>query len=107
MQIGNLCGDTGQHHWQSGTDLSGYFVNRFFVERGRVALKFIILILWAFFACLSKERMPRLMSVVANGSVDLHPLVTHTYQLDDIEKAYELFAHQRDGVMKVAIKTGG
>lgn len=27
-------------------------------------------------------------------------------QLDDIEKAYELFAHQRDGVMKVAIKTG-
>lgn len=50
--------------------------------------------------------MPRLMSVVANGSVDLRPLVTHTYQLDDIEKAYEVFAHQRDGVMKVAIKTG-
>ncbi len=36
----------------------------------------------------------------------LRPLVTHTYQLDDIEKAYELFANQRDGVMKVAIKTG-
>ena len=60
----------------------------------------------AIVAYLSKERMRRLMSVVANGSVDLRPLVTHTYQLDDIEKAYELFANQRDGVMKVAIKTG-
>lgn len=60
----------------------------------------------AIVAYLSKERMRRLISVVANGSVDLRPLVTHTYQLDDIEKAYELFANQCDGVMKVAIKTG-
>lgn len=50
-----------------------------------------------------KERMRRLMEVVASGSVDLKPLVTHRYKLDDIEAAYELFAHQRDGVMKVAI----
>ena len=50
-----------------------------------------------------KERMRRLMEVVAGGSVDLKPLVTHRYKLDDIEAAYELFAHQRDGVMKVAI----
>jgi threonine dehydrogenase-like Zn-dependent dehydrogenase len=35
--------------------------------------------------------------------VDLSPLVTHRYKLDDIEAAYELFAHQRGGVMKVAI----
>jgi hypothetical protein len=35
--------------------------------------------------------------------VDLSPLVTHRFKLDDIEAAYELFAHQRDGVMKVAI----
>lgn len=46
------------------------------------------------------------MNVVENGSVDLRSLVTHTYKLDDIEKAYDLFAHQRDGVMKIAIKTG-
>ena len=50
-----------------------------------------------------KERMRRLMAVVASGSVDLKPLVTHRFKLDDIEAAYELFAHQRDGVLKVAI----
>ncbi|MDR2872120.1 MAG: NAD(P)-dependent alcohol dehydrogenase [Xanthomonadaceae bacterium] len=50
-----------------------------------------------------KERMRRLMEVVASGRVDLKPLVTHRYKLDDIEAAYELFANQRDGVMKIAI----
>ncbi|MWV12274.1 zinc-binding dehydrogenase [Pseudomonas sp. R-28-1W-6] len=51
-----------------------------------------------------KERMRRLLNVVASGHVDLGPLVTHQYALDDIEAAYELFANQRDGVLKVAIK---
>jgi threonine dehydrogenase-like Zn-dependent dehydrogenase len=50
-----------------------------------------------------KERMRRLLSVVSSGGVDLSPLVTHRFKLDDIEAAYDLFAHQRDGVMKVAI----
>lgn len=50
-----------------------------------------------------KERMRRLIEVVAAGRVDLRPMVTHRYKLDDIEAAYELFAHQRDGVLKVAI----
>jgi threonine dehydrogenase-like Zn-dependent dehydrogenase len=50
-----------------------------------------------------KERMRRLMGVIASGRIDLKPLVTHRYRLDDIEAAYELFAHQRDGVLKVAI----
>ena len=52
-----------------------------------------------------KERMRRLMSVVGSGLVDLRPLVTHRYKLDQIEEAYDLFAHQRDGVLKVAITT--
>lgn len=51
-----------------------------------------------------KERMRRLLNVVASGRIDLTPLVTHQYKLDDIEAAYELFANQRDGVLKVAIK---
>ncbi|WP_068808604.1 NAD(P)-dependent alcohol dehydrogenase [Thauera phenolivorans] len=51
-----------------------------------------------------KERMRRLMNVVASKRVDLGVLVTHTYKLDDIVAAYELFANQRDGVLKVAIK---
>lgn len=50
-----------------------------------------------------KERMRRLMNVVASRRVDLRPLVTHRFRLDDIERAYDLFAHQRDGVLKVAI----
>jgi len=51
-----------------------------------------------------KERMRRLINVVASGRVDFGALVTHQYALDDIVAAYDLFAHQRDGVLKVAIK---
>jgi threonine dehydrogenase-like Zn-dependent dehydrogenase len=50
-----------------------------------------------------KERMRRLMQAVASGRADLRSLVTHRFTLDQIESAYELFAHQRDGVLKVAI----
>jgi threonine dehydrogenase-like Zn-dependent dehydrogenase len=50
-----------------------------------------------------KERMRRLMAVVAAGRADLTALVTHRFKLDDIEAAYDLFSHQRDGVLKVAI----
>ena len=51
-----------------------------------------------------KERMRRLMNVVESGRVDFGVLVTHHYKLDDIVAAYDLFSHQRDGVLKVAIK---
>ncbi len=50
-----------------------------------------------------KERMRRLMSVIASGRIDTQALVTHRFRLDDIVEAYELFANQRDGVLKVAI----
>jgi len=50
-----------------------------------------------------KERMRRLMDVVASNRIDARALVTHRFKLDDIEKAYDLFANQRDGVLKVAI----
>ena len=52
-----------------------------------------------------KERMRRLMDVISSGRVDLGAMVTHRFSLDNIEEAYELFAHQRDGVLKVAITT--
>ena len=35
-----------------------------------------------------KERMRRLMTMVENRRVDLTPLVTHSFALDDIEEAY-------------------
>jgi threonine dehydrogenase-like Zn-dependent dehydrogenase len=47
--------------------------------------------------------MRRLMSVVASNKIDTRPLVTHRFKLDQIVEAYDLFAHQRDGVLKVAI----
>ena len=50
-----------------------------------------------------KERMRRLLNVVASGRADFGALVTHHYRLDDIVEAYDLFSHQRDGVLKVAI----
>ena len=50
-----------------------------------------------------KERMRRLMAMVARGRVDLTPLITHRFALDDIRHAYELFSRQGDGVMKVAL----
>ena len=51
-----------------------------------------------------KERMRRLMSVVAAKRAPFRELVTHSFKLTEIEAAYDLFAHQRDGVMKVAIR---
>jgi alcohol dehydrogenase len=51
-----------------------------------------------------KERMRRLMNVLAAERLDLGVLVTHEYALDDIEAAYDLFANQRDGVLKISIK---
>lgn len=51
-----------------------------------------------------KERMRRLMDVIAQGRLDLTAMVTHRFKLDNIAEAYELFSHQRDGVLKVAIE---
>ena len=50
-----------------------------------------------------KERMRRLIETIASGRIDTRPLVTHRFKLDQIEEAYDLFANQRDGVLKVAI----
>ncbi len=51
-----------------------------------------------------KDRMQRLMNVIAAGRIDTKPLVTHRFKLDQIVDAYELFAGQGDGVLKVAIQ---
>lgn len=51
-----------------------------------------------------KERMRRLMETVRRGRVDLRPLLTHTFALDQIAEGYGTFGDQRDGVLKVAIR---
>ncbi len=54
-----------------------------------------------------KERMRRLMTMIEHRRVDLTPLVTHRFGLDDIEAAFDVFSRQRDGVLKVALYPSG
>jgi threonine dehydrogenase-like Zn-dependent dehydrogenase len=51
-----------------------------------------------------KERMRRLMQVIETERLDLGPMVTHRYPLEQIVEAYDLFSHQRDDVLKVALE---
>jgi alcohol dehydrogenase len=51
-----------------------------------------------------KERMRRLVELVRHGRLNLKPLLTHEYKLEQITEAYELFGNRRDGVIKVAIR---
>jgi alcohol dehydrogenase len=48
--------------------------------------------------------MRRLMEVVRHGRVDLTPMLTHTFSLDQIKDAYDLFGNRSEGVIKVAIR---
>lgn len=50
-----------------------------------------------------KERMRQLMEMVRRGRLDLAPLLTHRFALGDILEAYDVFAHQRDGALKVVL----
>ena len=51
-----------------------------------------------------KERMRRLMTIVAANRFPFRDPVTHSFKLEDSEAAYERFANQRDGVLKVALR---
>lgn len=51
-----------------------------------------------------KERMRRLMRLVEFDRIDLRPLLTHVFSLEDIAKAYEVFSSRAQDVLKVAIK---
>jgi 2-desacetyl-2-hydroxyethyl bacteriochlorophyllide A dehydrogenase len=51
-----------------------------------------------------KERMRRLMELVRFGRVDLTPLLTHSFSLDQINQAYRVFGERQDGVIKVVIR---
>jgi len=41
--------------------------------------------------------------MVSDRRMDLTPLITHRFALDDINDAYDLFSRQGDGVLKVAL----
>ncbi len=45
-----------------------------------------------------------ILKLIGEGKIDTTPLITHTYPLEKIEEAYELFEEKRDGVIKVAVR---
>ena len=45
-----------------------------------------------------------ILQLIAEGKLDTRPLITHTFPLREIEKAYEVFEKREDGVIKVAIQ---
>lgn len=44
------------------------------------------------------------LRLIAEGKINTEPFITHTYPLEKIEEAYELFEKKQDGVIKVAIE---
>lgn len=44
-----------------------------------------------------------ILRLIGQGKINTTPLITHTFALKDIEKAYELFESRRENVMKIAI----
>lgn len=50
------------------------------------------------------SHVPRLMRLVEHGRVDLRPLVTHSFALDDAVEAYDLFEHHKDQCLKVLLR---
>lgn len=49
-------------------------------------------------------RMNRLMKVVANGRVDLRPLLTHSMKISETPAAYALSRKREGGVLKIALR---
>jgi threonine dehydrogenase-like Zn-dependent dehydrogenase len=48
--------------------------------------------------------IPTLMKLVEHGRVDLRPIGTHTFALEDAVEAYDLFEHRRDLCLKVFLR---
>jgi alcohol dehydrogenase len=47
---------------------------------------------------------PLLLRLVAQGSIDATPLITHRFTLDEMEAAYDTFARAAEtGALKVAV----
>lgn len=45
----------------------------------------------------------KVVSMIAGGNIDVKPLITHTFPLEDIGQAFETFEKRLDGAMKVII----
>lgn len=45
-----------------------------------------------------------ILQLIADHKIDTTPLITHTFPLQEIEAAYDVFENRKDGVIKVAIR---
>jgi threonine dehydrogenase-like Zn-dependent dehydrogenase len=51
--------------------------------------------------------MERAIPLMADGRLNLKPLITHRFSLDDINEAFDTFTGRVGGAIKVIIKPGG
>jgi threonine dehydrogenase-like Zn-dependent dehydrogenase len=47
---------------------------------------------------------PLAMKWIAEGRVNVAPIITHRFALADIQQAFDLFCHRRDGTIKVIVE---
>lgn len=45
-----------------------------------------------------------ILKLIEQGKIDTTPLITHTYSLDKIDEAYDIFEKKKDGVIKIAVR---
>lgn len=46
----------------------------------------------------------KILKLIEDGKIDTTPLISHRFDLHDIEKAYDIFENKKDNVIKIAIK---
>lgn len=45
-----------------------------------------------------------ILQLISKGDLDTAKLITHTYTLDQVMEAYDLFENRKDGVIKIAVR---
>ncbi len=45
-----------------------------------------------------------ILNLIEQGKIDTTPLITHTFSLNEIEKAHDIFENKKENVIKIAIK---
>lgn len=45
-----------------------------------------------------------ILKLIEDGKIDTTPLITHTFELKDIEEAYDIFENRKENVIKIAVK---
>ena len=55
----------------------------------------------------SSRSYPTALDMVASGKVNVKPLITHTYKLEESLQAFERARTGADGAIKVMIRCGG